>query len=97
VRNFNDEPDHPTWFDGSGNYHSDALHVVERYTMTSPLTITYQATIEDPKVFSRPWTIETVLYKHTSRNFRLMEYECQWYKETIVRQGKGPYIKIVED
>src|SRR5215472_3698546 len=46
-----------TWFDRSGNFHSDKLHVVERYTKTSPDVISYEATIEDPKVFTRPWKI----------------------------------------
>src|SRR5712691_5089718 len=48
---FNDR----TWFDGAGNFHSDALHVVERYTRTGPDHIAYEVTIEDPKVFTRPW------------------------------------------
>src|SRR5580698_3375408 len=50
---FNDS----SWFDRAGNYHSDALHVVERYTRVSPEVIHYEATIEDPKVFTRPWKI----------------------------------------
>src|ERR1051325_2086277 len=49
VRNFIDQ----TWFDRAGNYHSDALHVVERYPMAGPDTIQYEATIEDPNVFTR--------------------------------------------
>ena len=72
VTNFTDE----TWFDGAGNYHSDALHVVERYTRTSPDVITYEATIEDPKVFSRPWKMSMTLQRRQERNFRLLEYEC---------------------
>jgi hypothetical protein len=52
-----------TWFERSGNYHSAALHVVERYTRTSPDHILYEATIEDPKVFSRPWKISLPLYR----------------------------------
>jgi hypothetical protein len=70
-----------TWFDASGDYHSDALHVVERYTKTSPDTMTYEATIEDPKVFTRPWTIRLQLYRHTEKNAELYEYECHVYKE----------------
>src|SRR6185295_15196261 len=81
VTNLNDDPDHPTWFDGSGNYHSDALHVVERWTRTGPDTMVYRATMEDRKVFSRPWTIEVLLYRHLEKNFRIMEYECQMFKE----------------
>ena len=52
VIHFNDL----TWFDRAGNFHSNALHVVERYTRTGPDHMLYEATIEDPKVFSRPWT-----------------------------------------
>ena len=46
-----------TWFDMAGDFHSDALHVVERYRMTDPDTIQYEATMEDSKVFTKPWTI----------------------------------------
>ena len=53
VSNINDK----TWFDMAGDFHSNALHVVERYRMTGPYTIQYDATIEDPKVFTKPWTI----------------------------------------
>src|SRR5258708_2610754 len=77
VTNFNDE----TWFDKSGNYHSDALHVVERYTRTAEDTLTYEATIEDPKVFSKPWKIRMPLYLHKEPNARLLEYECHSYLE----------------
>jgi hypothetical protein len=75
VTNFNDE----TWFDHSGNYHSDALHVVERYTMTSPDHILYEATIEDPKVFTRPWKMTMPLYRLVDKNAKLLEYECVFY------------------
>jgi hypothetical protein len=73
VANFNDQ----TWLDAVGDYHSDALHVVERYTRTDPDTITYEATIEDPNVFTRTWTIRVPLKLNTDKNARLMEYECQ--------------------
>jgi hypothetical protein len=70
-----------TWFDRSGNYHSAALHVVERYTRTSPDHILYEATIDDPKVFSRPSKISLPLYRRQERNVRLLEYECYAYLE----------------
>jgi len=70
-----------TWFDRSGNHHSAALHVVERYTRTSHDHILYEATIEDPKVFSRPWKISVPLYRRQERNVRLLEYECYAYLE----------------
>ncbi len=72
VRNFNDQ----TWFDKAGNYHSEQLHVVERYTRTGPDHLLYEATIEDPKVFSRPWKISMPLYRRLEKNLQLLEYEC---------------------
>ena len=62
-----------TWFDASGNFHSGALHVVERYTRTGPDTILYEATIEDPKVFIKPWKISLPLYRRPEKNFQLMD------------------------
>ncbi len=73
VADFNDQ----TWLDAAGDYHSDALHVVERYTRTDPNTISYEATIEDPKVFTRTWKIRVPLELNADKNARLMEYECQ--------------------
>jgi hypothetical protein len=72
VTQFNDK----TWFDRAGNFHSDALHVIERYTPNGPDHIEYSATIEDPKVFTRAWTMSMVLYRRKERNFQLLEYEC---------------------
>jgi len=97
VTDLNDDPDHPTWFDASGNYHSDKLHVVERYTRTGLDTMLYRATMEDSKVFARPWTIEVLLYRHQEKNFRVMEYECQMFKEKLIREGKANNLKVVEN
>jgi hypothetical protein len=72
VVHFNDE----TWFDRAGNFHSDALHLVERYSFVSPDHVTYEVTVEDPKVFSRPWKMSTTLYRHKEKPFQLLEYEC---------------------
>ena len=72
VKDQNDK----TWFDTTGTFHSDQVHVVERYTMTDPDTIQYEATIEDPKVFSRPWKISMPIYRHKDRD-RIFEYQCQ--------------------
>ena len=65
-----------TWFDRAGNFHSPALHVVERYTPMGPNHIQYEATIEDPKVFTRPWKISFPLYRRLEQNLRILEYEC---------------------
>jgi len=72
VGNYNDK----TWFDMAGDFHSDALHVVERYRMADPDTILYEATIEDSKVFTKPWTIALALHRRKDRD-RLFEYVCQ--------------------
>jgi len=96
VTNLNDDPARPTWFDSTGNYHSDQLHVVERWTFNGPDNIVYRATMEDPKVFSRPWTLEVMLYRHKEPNFRIMEYECQVYKEKLALEGKHDLV-VVED
>jgi hypothetical protein len=72
VVHFNDE----TWFDHAGNFHSEELHVVEKYSLADADHLNYQATIEDPKVFTRPWNINTVLYRRKEKDVQLLEYEC---------------------
>ncbi len=73
-----------TWFDRAGDFHSDALHVVERYTPADANVIRYEATITDPKVFSRPWKIAMPLYRHLEPNARLMEFRCAEYVEELM-------------
>jgi hypothetical protein len=73
-----------TWFDRAGNYHSDALKVTERYTAIDANTLQYQATIEDPKVFSRPWTISMPLYRRREPNMQLLEYKCVEFAEELM-------------
>jgi hypothetical protein len=80
VTGFNEE----TWFDRSGNFHSDALHVVERYTRSSPDVISYEATIEDPKVFTKPWKISMPLYRRLDRNAQLMDFKCVEFVEELM-------------
>ena len=64
------------WFDRAGNHHSEALHVVERYTPMSPYHLMYEATIEDPTVFTRPWKISMPLYRRVEENAQLLEFKC---------------------
>lgn len=64
-----------TWLDAAGDYHSDEFHVVERYTRASPDTLTYEASIEDPKVFTKPWKIRMPL--RLQKGIRIMEDECE--------------------
>jgi len=73
-----------TWFDRAGDFHSDALHVVERYTPRNADTLNYEATIEDAKVFSRPWKISMPLYRRVEKNARLLEYKCPEFTEEIL-------------
>jgi hypothetical protein len=72
VVHFNEE----TWFDRAGNFHSDALHLVERYTPTGPDHIDYEVTVEDSKVFARPWKMRMPLYRRKETKMQLLEYEC---------------------
>ena len=64
------------WLDQAGNFHSNAVHVVERYTMTGPDTLEYEARIEDPETYSAPWTLRTNLYRVKQRGARIIEDEC---------------------
>ncbi len=73
VSHFNDR----TWFSRSGDFHSDALHVVERFTPITPDALRYQITVEDPNVFTRPWKMNMVLYRQLDDNAILMDYRCQ--------------------
>ncbi len=75
VIDFNDQ----TWFDRAGNFHSDALHVVERFTRTGPDHLLYEVTIEDPKVFTRPWKMSMPLYRRQEKDIEVLEYDCGAY------------------
>ncbi|GIS81208.1 MAG: hypothetical protein CM1200mP14_27740 [Gammaproteobacteria bacterium] len=77
---FNDQ----TWFDRAGNHHSASMTVVERYTMTSPDHILYEATIEDPETFSRPWMIRMPLYRHVNEDARLGQFKCVEFVEELM-------------
>jgi hypothetical protein len=79
VVHFNDQ----TWFDRAGNHHSEQLHVVERYTPVDRNNITYEVTIEDPKVFTRPWKMSMPLYRRLDRNMQILEYECSAFDEAF--------------
>ena len=65
-------------------YGPSVHHVVERYTLTDADHINYEATIEDAKTFTRPWKLSTVLYKHTEKNFQLLEFKCVEFSEQLI-------------
>ena len=80
ANGFNDQ----TWFDRAGNHHSWQMVVTERYTLTSPDHIMYEATIEDPETFSRPWQIRLPLYRHVDPNARLGQFKCVEFVEELL-------------
>ncbi len=73
-----------TWFDRAGNFASENVHVVERYAMVDPDHINYEATIEDPTVFSRPWKISLPLYRRKEKNAQLGEFKCVEFAEELI-------------
>ena len=79
VTGLNDQ----TWFDRAGNFHSENVRVIERYTRTSPDVIEYSATIEDDSVFTRPWTITMPLYRRVDRD-ALIEFKCVEFVEELI-------------
>jgi hypothetical protein len=80
VTSLNDQ----TWFDRAGNWHSDALHVIERYTAIGPDALQYEATIDDPKVFTRQWKMSMPLYRRLEKNAQLLEYKCVEFSEEVL-------------
>ena len=80
VTGFNDK----TWFDRSGSFHSDQLKVTERYTAISPNHLQYEATIEDPEVFLRPWKISMPLYRRLERHMQLLDFKCVEFVEELM-------------
>ncbi len=80
VKGFNDL----SWLDRAGDFHTDQLHVVERYTSTSPDIISYEATIEDPGVFSKPWKISMPLYRRQESNVQLLDFKCAEFVEELI-------------
>jgi hypothetical protein len=72
------------WFDRAGNWGSDKLHVVERYNRTSNDVMNYEATIEDPSVFTKPWKINLPLYKRAEKNAQILEFKCVEFAEELL-------------
>jgi hypothetical protein len=73
-----------TWFDSAGNHHSDQIKVTERYTALSQNHLMYEATIEDPEVYTRPWTISFPLYRRIDDNMQLLEFKCVEFAEELM-------------
>jgi hypothetical protein len=80
VTGFTDQ----TWFDRAGNFHSAALHVIERYTPIGAEALRYDVTIEDPKVFTRPWKMSLPLYRRLDPGVQLLEFKCVEFAEELL-------------
>src|SRR5262245_12164738 len=78
-----------TWFDLAGNFHSDALKVVERFTPMDATHLNYEATIDDAKVFTRPWKMSMVIYRRLEKNLELLDYECAEHVYEKLFKGRG--------
>jgi hypothetical protein len=72
------------WFDRSGNYASDKLHVVERIAKKDADHLNYEATIEDPSVFTRSWKISMPLYRRVEKDAQLLEFKCTEFAEELL-------------
>lgn len=73
-----------TWFDRSGNYHTYQLKVTERYTLVSENVIEYEATMEDPDIFERPWTIKMPIYRRLEAGYELPQFKCVEFVEEMM-------------
>jgi hypothetical protein len=73
-----------TWLDRAGNHHSNKLTVTERFTLLGPNHIWYEATLDDPLTYSRPWTIEMPLYRAIEENAQLLEHKCVPFTDMLL-------------
>jgi hypothetical protein len=73
-----------TWLDRAGNHHSDALRVTERYTHVGPNTLMYEATLEDPNVYTQAWTLKFPLYRRLDENMQILEFKCVEFTEELI-------------
>ena len=73
-----------SWLDRAGNFHSAALHVEERYTLESPYHLRYKATLTDPTVYTKPWTLSVLLYKNVENNAQLLDFKCVEFVEDMM-------------
>ena len=73
-----------TWLDRAGNFHSTALKVTERFTLIDVDHVQYEATLDDPKTFSRPWTIRMPLYRIIEKDAEPLEHKCVPFAETLL-------------
>ena len=73
-----------TWLDRAGNHHGSTTKVVERYTPTSANTMRYEATIEDPETYTKPWKIAYNLYRRVGEDAQLQQFKCVEFVEELM-------------
>ena len=73
-----------TWLDRSGNFHSDQLKVTEKYFLLNSHTMQYEATLDDPEIFTRPWKIQMTLYKRVGKDAELQQFKCVEFVEELI-------------
>lgn len=73
-----------TWLDRAGNHHSENLRVTESFTHRGPDVLIYEATLEDPDVYSAPWTMRMPLYRRLDENAQLLEFKCVEFTEELL-------------
>src|SRR5689334_17209666 len=84
------ESDGKTWLDQAGNLTSEAIRVIERFTMVDPNTIHYEARIEDPSVYTRPWTMVFAIRRNMDPRYEVYEEAChEGEKDTEHLLGAG--------
>lgn len=88
VANFNGQ----AWLDRAGNFHSDELKVTERFRLIDADTLQYEATLNDPRTYTRPWTMRLLLYRHKEPRFRILEYECHAYRDDALKEPTLPAV-----
>ena len=86
VADFNNQ----TWFDRAGNFHSEEMRLTERFTPMGPNHIGYEVTVEDPQVFTRPWTMKAVLYRRLEDDVQTLDYECLEFEEPFLPWDEPP-------
>lgn len=81
--------DERTWFDRAGNFHSGDLKVVERISVRSADILNYEATIEDPNVFTRAWKISVPLYRRVDKSAQILDFKCAQFAEGLLYGEPG--------
>jgi hypothetical protein len=75
-----------SWLDRAGNHASTQLTVTERFTLVGPHHMQYEATLDDPQTYTRPWTIEMPLYRVVDQRAQLLEHKCVPFADRLLYQ-----------